>query len=147
MSGGYWLFARRDEDRIKEATKRLNLESIQNRLFHSFSNMKIYIAKKENETFFRFSKDELIEHLTDMNTFSLEYSPRRHAIDNPFAFIMARKRNIDLELAQTLSDIIIERAKRKNLILLEQDQNLSDTYRHKLPEMKNEYKPSQTDEL
>jgi hypothetical protein len=136
LTAAYWLFAKRNEERLKEATKKLNLESVQNKLFRSFSEMKVYRAEKENKNYFTFSKDELIEHLTDLNTFTLEYEPeRRRRANNPlnvFSIVLGRNRNIDLELAQTLTDIVIERAKRKNLIQLEQDHNLADTFRHQL---------------
>ncbi len=130
----YWLLSKRNEEQLKDMIKRFNLESVQNKLFESFSRMEIYQAKKDNLTFFTFSKDELIGHLTDLNTFTLEYSPQRRGRKlnplNIFGILSPKNKNIDLELAQTLTDIIIERAKRKNLIQLEQDQNLSDTYRY-----------------
>ena len=60
ITGGYWLLTKRRENRIEEATKKLNLESIQNRLFDIF--VKSNLADKETECI-NFSKDDLISFL------------------------------------------------------------------------------------
>jgi hypothetical protein len=137
FTASYWAVLKRREEKIKDATRKLNIESVQNELFESFTRTKKYIAKKEEAKFLTFSKDELITHLTELDIFNLQYNPRRLRSSRPitaflFSFSVFPNRNIELDFAQTLADIIVERAKRKNLIQLEQDNNLSDTYKLQL---------------
>ncbi|MEO6304261.1 MAG: hypothetical protein ABIP51_13935 [Bacteroidia bacterium] len=130
ITGVYWLSTKRRENRIEDATKKLNLESIQNRLFDIF--MKSNLTDKGIEDI-SFSKDELISFLTELDFFNLTHnSYNRQA--NPFELLLLMgriNRNISLDLAQTLADIIIERAKKKNIIHLKIDHSLADTYEYK----------------
>jgi hypothetical protein len=146
LTGGYWIYVKRREHQQKEAHQNLSLESIQNRLFDSFVNLKAFRLKREKEIslpqveeefqlYITFSKDELIEYFTGINIYTLEYEPHlRNRKKNPLNlihFLFNHNHFIELELAQTLADIIIERAKKKNVLHLEQDESLSDTYRYK----------------
>ncbi len=128
FSGIYWLTAKTREDKIDSAVKRLNLESVQNRLFKSFIQLETY--SQERTKVLRFTKDDFIEYLTNLDMITLDYSPGRlrRSLADILWFMPTRKRNINLELSQILADIIIERVVGRGLIEVEKGKGLSDTY-------------------
>lgn len=128
ITGGYWLLAKRRELRIEEATKKLGLEFIQNRLFNLFIKTRAETKETNNVGF---TKDQLITFLTELDFFSLTLNPDHRQHFNPFEILLLIKRvdrNISLDVAQSLADIIIERAKKKNFLQLKADNNLVDTF-------------------
>lgn len=137
FSGIYWLTAKTREDKIDSAIKRLNLESVQNRLFESFIELEIY--SKKDIKIFRFTKENFIEYLTDIDMMTLEYHPGRlrSSLADILWFIPTRRRNVNLELSQVLADIIIDRALGRELIKIEKGKRLSDTYTYEIGDKEN----------
>ncbi|RKS42568.1 hypothetical protein BC962_3235 [Gillisia mitskevichiae] len=137
----YWLLLKTDEQRMEDATKRLNLESVQNNLFRRFLDMEGYSAKRKKKSYIIFSKDDLINYLNSLNIYNLEnprYRRHLNIFNKAIYILVSRKKLIDIELAQNLTNIIMERAFSKSIISIEDSKNISESYRFELPEEKSD---------
>ena len=137
----YWLLLKINERKMENATKRLNLESVQNNLFRRFINMEKYAAKREKKSFIIFSKDDLINYFTSLDIFSLEnprYRRKLNLFNSTIFDLVNRKKLINIELAQNLSNIIVERALTKTIISIQDSNNISESYKFNLPQEKYE---------
>ncbi|RNL88101.1 hypothetical protein ED312_09285 [Sinomicrobium pectinilyticum] len=134
ITGFVWIISRRKEKMIEYGTKRLNIESVQNNLLNKFLRSKEYSAERKNEDFITFTKDDIVEYFTDLDIGKLErvYYFNKKIKDRIKKFInkvFGFEENIDIEIAQSLADILTERLIAKKLVTEIPQVNLSTTYR------------------
>jgi hypothetical protein len=108
-----WVLFRRRAGREKRFKTSLELESVQNRLLSQFIFRRQTSAIEQRP----FTKDEFIHYLVD--------SPPEQA---GAATILPDPEQIDLELAQSLADVIFTRAEAKGVIVKETGALLSDVF-------------------
>lgn len=137
ITGLVWLITKRKERMVQEGIKKLNIESVQNSILSSFLSSKEYSAKKENKTYITFSKDELVEYFSDTDIRKLE---RVYYFRNKISTRLKRYINqvfgleetIDIEIAQSLAEILTERLLSKKVVVEILEGNISSTYRKKI---------------
>tara|TARA_E500000318_G_scaffold102506_1_gene106856 strand:- start:43 stop:969 length:927 start_codon:yes stop_codon:yes gene_type:complete len=134
ITGMVWIITRRKEKMIEYGTKRLNIETVQNNLLNKFLKSKEYYAEKNKEEYIIFTKDDIVEYFTDMDIGKLEriYYFNRKFKDRITKFVnktLGFEENIDIEIAQSLADILTERLISKNIAKEIPQGNLSTTYR------------------
>ncbi len=130
-----WLIVKVIEKRDEELKKGLTLDTNLNKLFTRFTEYRYY--GKIEDGYFYFNKDELIE-------FIIEYDFKRNRIrikkfkkliwDLYSEFIMRLiplDRVIELDLAQTISDVIIDKGLQKKVIEKVDSFSINDTFRTK----------------
>jgi hypothetical protein len=132
-TGLVWIIARRKEKMIEYGSKRLNIESVQNNLLNRFIRTK-EDAEIDNKDFITFTKDDIVEYFTNIDIAKLErvYYFKRKIKDKLKRFVNRTFRleeNIDIEIAQSLADIMTERLIAKKIVTEISEGNLSTTYR------------------
>ncbi len=124
LTGTYWIMTSIRENRLTEGIKRLQLESVQNKIFQSYLETNTY-RKAYKKKYFRFTKDDLIEHISHL---SLRNTERIYYRANSILRLLKVSRTIDLEVAQAIADIIIERATVKKIITVDDSPSISTVY-------------------
>lgn len=133
--GLVWLVAKRKEKIMKEALNKLNLEMIQNNIFLKSIRGKIYSAEKEKIDYITFSKDDIIDFFSrlEIRGFNETYRWMKRKplqrINKLFKSIFGIEQQIDIEMAHSLADVILNRLLSRNKISIVEDEGLSTTYR------------------
>lgn len=109
----FWILISRKEQKDKSIAKKLKTEKTQNKLLTEF---------KESYDTIQFAKSELIEFIN--NRFGIRHSP--------FAIIFIGNSGIDQETTENLANLIIEKAKSRELIIeISNTKTLDDIYEWK----------------
>jgi hypothetical protein len=133
LTAFYWLITTLNENREKEYKQKLNLETVQNTLLRRFIDYKKYSSKGTESQMIHFDKEEFVSYLTGFE--SLDYPNVGYQSEK---FLTSLKKigelkkqigKIDAELAQSLADVILQRAINKNFIIKDNSKkSLSDSY-------------------
>ena len=127
-----WAILKAMELKDKKIKKSLSLDTNLNKIFNRFIDYNSYKGIKDG--FFYFNKDELIEFIMDYDLHfdKLNYRGRVKSSNlkvNDFINIFPNISGIDLELAQSVSDVIIEKGLKKKVFERVDSLSLTDTYR------------------
>lgn len=129
-----WYILNRKEQRELRLKTNLNLENTQNQIFHEFINWKVRNSESAIKII-SFNKTELIDFITNLriNRNEIRYetglSERQERLQNIPFFLLTNNVSIDIELAQSLTDLIIARAEKKGVVELEKSKSLTDKYK------------------
>ncbi len=107
----FWLLTWRNEERQKHFQESLKTELVQNRLFLSF------IKSLESSVF---TLEDFVEHITTIHS---------HTHNSPLFLILGSTRKIDMPMAHTIADVIIERAVSRKALIPESTGKMSTEYR------------------
>ena len=130
-----WLVTKRKERLMKKALSKLNLEMIQNKLFLKAISTEKYRAENDKEKYFTFTKDQVIEFFTriEISGFKERYKYLKtnslEKIKNFINGVFGIEQLLDIELAHSVSDIIIERLQYQKKISIIENENISITYK------------------
>ena len=140
ITGYIWLILKYFERRDASIKRTLNLESTQNMLFNEFIRHQLYDEKVIDKGFLQFRKEDLIEFISGFDLRRREYHYKKRRITSPLEMFMG-SRNIDVELNQSLTDLIINKSVSKGLISVDSTKSLSDIYTLKIDEeSRNHYR-------
>ncbi|MBO0938318.1 hypothetical protein J2I47_17335 [Fibrella sp. HMF5335] len=103
-----WMFSYLDEEKSKRKLSSLKVESVQNEIFKRFIN------QLKSKTF---SKDEFVQFIYDDNP------PTRLKL-----FPIINSEVITLEIAQSISDLVLNRAEKRGLIETDSAKTLSENF-------------------
>lgn len=134
ITGYIWLILKFLERKDASIKRTLNLESTQNMLFNEFIRHQLYDEKIIEKGYLKFKKEDLIEFINGFDFRRKEYDYKRsRRVTTPLNFIFGN-RNIDIELNQSLSDLIINKSISKGLVTVDSSKSLSDIYTLKMDE-------------
>jgi len=130
-----WIVLKTFEQKDEEYRKGLCLETNLNKIFTKFIFFHSYNKKDD---FLYFNKDELIEFITKYDFKKDKFRDHINRMKSNIKIFIFLVRNVfpsigqvDLDLAQSISDVIIEKGLTKNVIEKVESQSINDTYKTK----------------
>lgn len=118
-TGALWLYFAFSENKDKQFKSLLKIEAFQDEIFKEFIGFKKHQSREGD---FNFTKSEFIDFIR------FEVPDRNNPEGLKIARYINRFRNLDLELAQSLSETILIRAENKECIKKDNRKSLSDVY-------------------
>jgi hypothetical protein len=129
--GCTWVILKTFESKDEKIKKGLRLETNINKMFTSF--IREYPLRDDKNGFIYFDEDALITFIMDYNFY--RYYSSRYSLTRLKKFLFG---GIDIDLAQSLCDVIIEKGISRNAIEKVENQSIKVTYRTKRS-TRNEY--------
>lgn len=135
ICGTTWLVFKVVESKDEDLKRRISLETSINQLFNKFIYWRSHLDTKDN--YFYFNKDQLIKFIMD---YDLEndtlHSVRIRFIKSKFknllyklGSILPSYGNVDMDLAQRISDVIIQKGIKREIIEIVDKKSIAENYR------------------
>lgn len=131
-----WLILKAVEKRDKELKRGLSLETNLNKIFTRFIDYRYH--GKVVDDFFYFNKDELIDFILEYDFKNDRVKVRKFKksiLDIYTDFLMKLipvSSNVDIDLAQSVGDVIIEKGTAKKVVERVDSFSINDTFRTKI---------------